>query len=118
MQALHDVVQAGYVRYIGMSSCHAWRCTFSSSLTSLMTDSIRVVHKMQNYAKTHNLTQFISVQNFHCPVYREEEREMAPLLKDLGVGMTPWAPLAGGFTASPYKPAANQGEGTVRQETD
>ncbi len=26
MQALHDVVQAGYVRYIGMSSCHAWQC--------------------------------------------------------------------------------------------
>ena len=26
MQALHDVVQAGYVRYIGMSSCHAYQC--------------------------------------------------------------------------------------------
>ena len=27
MQALHDVVKAGYVRYIGMSSCYAWQCT-------------------------------------------------------------------------------------------
>ena len=27
MQALHDVVQAGYARYIGMSSCWAWQCT-------------------------------------------------------------------------------------------
>ena len=26
MQALHDVVKAGYVRYIGMSSCYAWEC--------------------------------------------------------------------------------------------
>lgn len=26
MQALHDVVQAGYARYIGMSSCYAWQC--------------------------------------------------------------------------------------------
>ena len=25
MQALHDVVQAGYVRYIGISSCWAWQ---------------------------------------------------------------------------------------------
>jgi hypothetical protein len=25
MQALHDVVQAGWVRYIGMSSCWAWQ---------------------------------------------------------------------------------------------
>jgi aryl-alcohol dehydrogenase-like predicted oxidoreductase len=29
MQALHDVVKAGYVRYIGMSSCYAYQCTFS-----------------------------------------------------------------------------------------
>ena len=32
MQALHDVVKAGYVRYIGMSSCHAYQCTFLSSI--------------------------------------------------------------------------------------
>ncbi|KAJ6591340.1 Aldo/keto reductase [Mycena sp. CBHHK59/15] len=32
MQALHDVVQAGHVRYIGMSSCHAWQCETSSLL--------------------------------------------------------------------------------------
>lgn len=25
MQAFHDVVQAGYARYIGMSSCWAWQ---------------------------------------------------------------------------------------------
>jgi hypothetical protein len=25
MQALHDIVQAGYARYIGMSSCYAWQ---------------------------------------------------------------------------------------------
>lgn len=25
MQALNDVVKAGYVRYIGMSSCYAWQ---------------------------------------------------------------------------------------------
>ncbi len=28
MQALHDVVKAGYVRYVGMSSCHAWQCAY------------------------------------------------------------------------------------------
>ena len=26
MQALHDVVKAGYVRYVGMSSCYAYQC--------------------------------------------------------------------------------------------
>ncbi|KAG8999025.1 hypothetical protein FRB90_012172 [Tulasnella sp. 427] len=80
MQALHDVVQSGQVRYIGMSSCWAWQ-----------------FHKMQNYALQHNLTPFISMQNFFNAIYREEEREMIPLLQDMGIGMTPWSPLAGGL---------------------
>ena len=25
MQALHEIVKAGWVRYIGMSSCYAWQ---------------------------------------------------------------------------------------------
>ncbi|KAG8752495.1 hypothetical protein FRC12_011921 [Ceratobasidium sp. 428] len=64
MQALHDVVQAGYVRYIGMSSCYAWQ-----------------FHAMQNYAIANKLTPFISMQNYYSLVYREEEREMMPTLK-------------------------------------
>ncbi|PPQ78779.1 hypothetical protein CVT25_010652 [Psilocybe cyanescens] len=31
MQALHDVIKAGYVRYIGMSSCWAWQCVERST---------------------------------------------------------------------------------------
>ncbi|KAG8944646.1 hypothetical protein FRC03_001962 [Tulasnella sp. 419] len=77
MQALHDVVKAGYVRYIGMSSCYAWQ-----------------FQKMQYYALSHGLTPFNSMQNFHNAVYREEEREFMLLLKDLGVGCIPWSPLA------------------------
>jgi hypothetical protein len=64
MHALHDVVKAGYARYIGMSNCLAWQ-----------------FHVMQNYAITNNLTPFISMQNHHNLVYREDEREMFPTLK-------------------------------------
>jgi len=39
------------------------------------------------------------MQNFHNAAYREEEREMVPMLQDLGVGMIPWSPLARGFLA-------------------
>ncbi|KAG8982912.1 hypothetical protein FRB93_007733 [Tulasnella sp. JGI-2019a] len=93
MQALHDIVQAGYVRYIGMSSCHAWE-----------------FQKMQNYAKTHGLTEFISMQNYHNAIYREEEREMVPLLEDLGVGMIPWSPLARGFLTRPVTEQTDRGK--------
>ncbi|KAG8940520.1 hypothetical protein FRC03_005402 [Tulasnella sp. 419] len=95
MQALHDVVKAGYVRYIGMSSCYAWQ-----------------FHKMQNYALTHGLTPFISMQNFHNAIYREEEREIMPLLKDMGVGCIPWSPLARGFLTRSID------SNTVRNKTD
>ncbi|CAE6379623.1 unnamed protein product [Rhizoctonia solani] len=113
MQALHDVVQAGYARYIGMSSCHAYQ-----------------FHAMQNYAINNKLTPFISMQNHHSLLYREEEREMVPTLKVIfanrikkcvlmqeqmfGVGMIPWSPLARGSLTRPV----SQSETTNRSQTD
>ncbi|KAK7682836.1 hypothetical protein QCA50_014220 [Cerrena zonata] len=95
MQALHDVVKAGYVRYIGMSSCYAYQ-----------------FHAMQNYAISHNLTPFISMQNHYNLLYREEEREMFPTLKMFGVGAIPWSPLARGVLTRPLNAA------TKRSQTD
>ncbi|KAJ6543543.1 Aldo/keto reductase [Mycena vulgaris] len=100
MQALHDVVKAGYVRYIGMSSCHAWQ-----------------FHVMQNYAITHNLTPFCSMQNHYNLLYREEEREMMPSLKHFGVGSIPWSPLARGALTRPSS-TANTENKTLRQGSD
>jgi len=85
MHALNDVVKAGHARYIGMSSCFAWQ-----------------FYAMQNYAILKNLTPFISMQNHHSLLYREEEREMFPLLKHLGVGCIPWSPLARGMLTRPW----------------
>ncbi|KAJ7596448.1 aryl-alcohol dehydrogenase [Mycena floridula] len=103
MEALHDCVKAGYVRYIGMSSCYAWQ-----------------FHVMQNYAITNKLTPFISMQNHHSLLYREEEREMFPTLKHFGVGSIPWSPLARGLLTRPLIPVeggAGTGD-TKRGETD
>ncbi|KIK57929.1 hypothetical protein GYMLUDRAFT_45738 [Collybiopsis luxurians FD-317 M1] len=93
MQALHDVVKAGYVRYIGMSSC--WGYQF---------------HTMQNYAIQNNLTPFISMQNHYSLVYREEEREMFPTLKHFGVGSIPWSPLARGMLSRPLDQQTKRGQ--------
>ncbi|TFK33066.1 NADP-dependent oxidoreductase domain-containing protein [Crucibulum laeve] len=93
MQALHDVVQAGYVRYIGMSSCYAWQ-----------------FHAMQNYAVNNKLTPFISMQNHYSMVYREEEREMFPTLKLFGVGSIPWSPLARGLLTRPLSAQTKRSE--------
>ncbi|EIW61065.1 aryl-alcohol dehydrogenase [Trametes versicolor FP-101664 SS1] len=95
MQALHDVVKAGYVRYIGMSSCWAYQ-----------------FHAMQNYAIKNNLTPFISMQNHYSLVYREEEREMFPTLKLFGVGSIPWSPLARGLLTRPLSALSDTKRGT------
>lgn len=95
MQALHDVVQKGWVRYVGMSSCWAWQ-----------------FHQMQNYAINNRLTPFISMQNHYNLIYREEEREMMPTLKHFGVGSIPWSPLARGALTRPL------GERTIRADND
>lgn len=98
MQALHDVVKAGYVRYIGMSSCYAYQCTYcivclaeSSADYSHQSMLCRVCKfrasqsisliRLIDYAISHNLTPFISMQNHYNLIYREEEREMFPTLK-------------------------------------
>ena len=79
MEALNDLVRAGLVRYIGASSMYAWQFA-----------------KMQNVAERNGWTKFVSMQNHYNLIYREEEREMIPLLTDSGVGMIPWSPLARG----------------------
>ena len=85
MEALHDVVKAGKVRYLGASAMWAWQ--FS---------------KLQYTASLHGWTRFISMQDQYSPLYREEEREMFPLLADMGVSSMPYSPLAKGRCARPF----------------
>lgn len=82
MEALHDVVKSGKVRYIGASSMWAWQFA-----------------KAQHVADLNGWTRFVSMQNHYNLLYREEEREMNPLCADMGVGVIPWSPLARGFLA-------------------
>ena len=82
LQALHDVVRAGKVLYLGASSMFAWQFV-----------------ELQLTAKANGWTPFVSMQNHYNLVYREEEREMIPLCVDQGVGLIPWSPMARGFFA-------------------
>ena len=79
LEALHDVVKAGKVRYIGASSMHAWQ--FARALA---------------VSERHGWTRFVSMQNLVNLLYREEEREMLPLCVAEGIGVIPWSPQARG----------------------
>jgi aryl-alcohol dehydrogenase-like predicted oxidoreductase len=68
---------------------------------------------LQNIAAQNNWHKFISMQNYHNLLAREEEREMIPYCQDSGVGIIPWSPIARGALARPYN-----SRGTVRENTD
>jgi 1-deoxyxylulose-5-phosphate synthase len=95
MEALHDVVKAGKVRYIGASSMWAWQFA-----------------KMQHAADLGGWTRFVSMQDQYNLLKREEERDMLPMCLDMGVGCIPYSPLGKGRLARPW------GEQTRRGDTD
>ncbi|MDR5816542.1 MULTISPECIES: aldo/keto reductase [unclassified Caballeronia] len=95
LEALHDVVKAGKVRYIGASSMYAWQ--FSKALHT---------------SRANGWTEFRTMQNHLNLLYREEEREMLPLCKDQGIGVLPWSPLARGRLTRDWDTTS------ARQETD
>jgi aryl-alcohol dehydrogenase-like predicted oxidoreductase len=80
MEALHDTVRAGKVRYLGASTMYAWQFA-----------------KMNHIAAMNSWTPFINMQCQYNLLYREEEREMFPFCRDQGIAVTTFSPLARGF---------------------
>ena len=101
LEALHDVVKAGKVLYLGASSMFAWQFA-----------------ELQMTAEANGWTKFISMQNHYNLVYREEEREMNPYCAHTGVGLTPWSPLARGILAGSYKGGFGSGSTNRSQGRD
>ncbi|KAI8065647.1 NADP-dependent oxidoreductase domain-containing protein [Gongronella butleri] len=84
MEALHDIVKSGRVRYIGASAMHAWQFV-----------------RLNAIAEKNGWTQFVAMQDMYNLLYREEEREILPYLQYAGVGQVPYSPLDKGRLARP-----------------
>ncbi|PGM58272.1 aldo/keto reductase [Bacillus sp. AFS053548] len=95
MEALHDLVKAGKVRYIGASAMYSWQF-------------LKALH----VAEKNGWTRFVSMQNHLNLIYREEEREMLPLCKEERIGVIPYSPLASGRLTRDWSNT------TLRSETD
>ncbi len=85
MEALHDVVKAGKVRYLGASSMYAWQFA-----------------KLQHAASLGGWTPFVAMQDQYNLLKREEEREMLPMCLDTGVGVVPYSPQGKGRLTRPW----------------
>jgi len=95
MEALHDIVKAGKVRYLGASSMWTWQFA-----------------KLQHAADLNGWTTFAAMEDQYNVLRREEERDMIPFCLDQGIGLTPYSPLAKGRAARPW------GEQTARSSAD
>ena len=95
LEALHDLVKMGKVRYLGASSMKAWE--FSNAL---------------HLQKANGWSRFVSMQDTYNLIAREEEREMLPLCADEGVQTIVYSPLARGRLSRPW------GVTTTRSQTE
>lgn len=95
MCGLNDAVQSGKVRCIGISNCFAWQLAKANAL-----------------AEREGFAPFVSVQGHYNLIFREEEREMAPLCRADNIAMTPYSALAGGRLSK------HPGETSRRLEAD
>jgi len=95
MEALHDLVKSGKVRYIGASAMYAWQ-----------------FQKAQYVAEKNGWTKFVSMQNHYNLIYREDERELIPFCIDSKIALTPYSPLASG------RLTRAKAEGSLRSDTD
>ncbi len=96
MSALDRLVKAGKVRALGASAMYGYQ-----------------FYNMQLCARDNGLTPFVSMQNHYNPVYREDERELIPVCRQMNVALTPYSPLAAGRAARPDWAAD-----TLRSKTD
>lgn len=95
LEALHDLVKMGKVRYLGASTMRAWQ--FAKAL---------------HIQKSNGWTRFVSMQHNYNLIAREEENEMIPLCADEGIQTIVYSPLERGLLARPW------GEKTTRSEAE
>jgi aryl-alcohol dehydrogenase-like predicted oxidoreductase len=85
LRALDDLVQAGNVRYIGLSDTPAWK-----------------VAQAQTIARFRGWAPLVALQIEYSLIERTVEGELIPMALEMGLGVTPWSPLRGGVLSGKY----------------
>ena len=92
MRAFDDLVRAGKVLYIGVSDTPAW-----------------VVARAHTLAELRGWSRFAALQVEYSLVERTSERELIPMARALGLGVTAWSPLGSGLLTGKYHRSADSG---------
>ena len=84
MEALNDLVVSGKVRAIGASDMYGYQ-----------------FYNMQMVARDHGWAPFVAMENHYNLLYREDERELIPICRQMNVSLMPYSPLAAGHLTRP-----------------
>ena len=85
LSALTELVRAGKVRYIGCSNLEAWQ-----------------LMKALAVSERRGFEAFKCTQSYYALVGRDLERDTIPLIREEGLGLLVWSPLAGGFLSGKF----------------
>jgi aryl-alcohol dehydrogenase-like predicted oxidoreductase len=85
LDALDAVVRAGKVRYLGFSNWSAWKVAAALEIQ-----------------QARGLAPFTHGQMYYSLLGRDVERDVIPMMRRYGLGLTVWSPLAAGFLSGKY----------------
>ncbi|WP_299547889.1 aldo/keto reductase [uncultured Tateyamaria sp.] len=102
LAALQTAVEAGKVRYVGVSNWPAWQMA-----------------RAAQYQRDHRLTPFVAGQYLYNLVARDIEQDVLPMMSQMGGGLMAWSPLAGGLLSGKYDPdKLEEGDGRLSEGGD
>lgn len=88
LEVLDALVRQGKVRYIGFSNWSAWQAAAALELQ-----------------KANGWARFTHGQMYYSLLCRDVERDVVPMLRRYGMGLTVWSPLSFGFLSGKLTPA-------------
>ena len=101
LETLNDLVRSGKVRCIGLCNMAAWQ-----------------IMKGLAISERRGWARFVAAQGYYSIAGRDLEREVLPLLRDQGLGLMVWSPLAGGLLTGKFARDGQGPEGSRRSKFD
>lgn len=88
LRGMDDLVRQGKLLYVAISNAPAWQ-----------------VSRMQTIADLRGWSPLVALQTEYNLIERTAERDLIPMAREMGLGVVPYSPLAGGLLTGKYSRA-------------
>lgn len=101
VRAFDDLVKQGKILYVGVSDYPAWKVAEANTLAMLR-----------------GWTPFVGLQVEYSLVERTPERDLVPMARDFGMGVTPWSPLGQGVLSGKFLDQSADKDARINQNRE